>query len=271
MPKRPVATRSRGVRLNTKRAVRDAVVSGLHKLEGVLFLSFLKIVATLWLLVYPILIALQVSPFTKNVGWWLTLFVSAFAVANVYRFQDRFGQWRSTFRQRDRLLLGYFAALCRHMRAEKTAQPDLTAAELQRIALQLLVETTRRLTEAPSTVDISANVMVLENDELVIKTFDSMLLERRHIAVKTSAAGAGEALTTLRPVYVPDTRAPSVKDTFPEGRPYRSILSFPVVVGGQCRAVVNVDSTEPDFFDFEHIRDPLYPLAMLVGLSIELP
>lgn len=56
-------------------------------------------------------------------------------------------------------------------------------------------------------------------------------------------AGAVAAYCTTEPQYIPDTReVPEI----PAGRPYRSILSWPVVCDSACDVlgVVNVDSTE---------------------------
>lgn len=86
--------------------------------------------------------------------------------------------------------------------------------------------------------------------------------------------GAGEAYRLNDVAYIPDV-AKLPESVVTRGRPFRSVVSFPVTgrPDGRPLAVVNIDSSEPDYFDSPLIAARLRPLILpgvqAIGLAIQ--
>lgn len=88
---------------------------------------------------------------------------------------------------------------------------------------------------------------------LVTVKFQAELPDRlpgRRLSLVAGKPGSVAAFISKRPQYVPDTQAKAVRKQF-EDRPYRSLMSWPVLHGtsGNAIGVVNVDSELPNGFD----------------------
>lgn len=150
---------------------------------------------------------------------------------------------------------------------------------------------TKRALQLPETTDaaITANLMVAipltdkskQSIQLKLKYWGIGRTSDRHtielnVDRKKPNPGAPEAYVFNKTVYVNNTLAETYKAYFQESRPYRSIVSFPVVgYDAKVFAVVNVDSNVPDMFksdDFiSHTLLPrIRPLLHLLSLEQEL-
>jgi GAF domain-containing protein len=136
--------------------------------------------------------------------------------------------------------------------------------------LKTMVDKARELLSESREHILSANLMVAVDTKrmLRIKTYSSTPLGRNRSDVRYDAPGAGRAISTMQPVYIPDIKSSDLKGHFREDAPYRSILSIPIGVDGKRLGVVNIDSTEEDHLQLEWLVDHLQPYVQLLGLSL---
>ncbi len=113
-----------------------------------------------------------------------------------------------------------------------------------------------------------------EPECLRVWCYDRTHGDSRWSALPLDGPGAGEAYRLNEVAYIPDVvKLPASAVT--RGRPFRSVVSFPVTgrPDGRPLAVVNIDSSEPDYFDSPLIAARLRPLILpgvqAIGLAIQ--
>ena len=142
------------------------------------------------------------------------------------------------------------------------------ACELARVTLRL-----------PPGCEISASLLlpVKDGEQLVglkVSAQDDYRPGRHHPIIPLDAPGAPFTLSTGKPCCIPFTSR--VKHPRLRGRTYRSMATFPIMVGepgttGQQVAVLAMDATEPYVFDpraIERLGPLLSPMAQLIGLAL---
>lgn len=132
-------------------------------------------------------------------------------------------------------------------------------------------------------VTICSNFMVARyqpNRELEIIQWGTRSADRDPKVLPVDDAnplpGAPLALVEQRIVYIPDTQTATYDELF-KNRPYRSILSIPVVVHmprPHVIGVINIDSTRENYFiSDEHIKEQLkaklMPHVQLITMELE--
>jgi hypothetical protein len=162
-----------------------------------------------------------------------------------------------------------------------TAEPQLIRKPEDAIGLLL-----RRACELagvtlllPPGCEISANLLLPVKDGehltgLKVAAQDDYRPGRHHPVIPLDAPGAPFTLSTGEPCCIPFTS--EVKHPRLQGRRYRSMVTFPIVVGepgttGQTVAVLAMDATEPYVFDrgaVAQLGPLLSPLAQLIGLAL---
>lgn len=162
-----------------------------------------------------------------------------------------------------------------------TAEPQLIRKPEDAIGLLL-----RRACElagvtllVPPGCEISANLLlpVKDGEQLVglkVAAQDDYRPGRHHPLIPLDAPGAPFTLSTGEPCCIPFTS--EVKHPRLRGRRYRSMATFPIMVGepgttGQQVAVLAMDATEPYVFDpraVTHLGPFLSPVAQLIGLAL---
>jgi hypothetical protein len=131
----------------------------------------------------------------------------------------------------------------------------------------------------PPGCEISANLLlpVKDGEQLVglkVAAQDDYRPGRHHPVIPLDAPGAPFTLSTGEPCCIPFTS--EVKHPRLSGRRYRSMATFPIMVGepgttGQQVAVLAMDATEPYVFDLGAVAQLgsfLSPVAQLIGLAL---
>jgi hypothetical protein len=162
-----------------------------------------------------------------------------------------------------------------------TAEPQLIRKPEDAIGLLLrrACELARVTLLLPPDCEISANLLlpVKDGEHLVclkVAAQDDYRPGRHHPIIPLDAPGAPSTLSTGEPCCIPFTS--QVKHARLRGRRYRSMVTFPIVVGepgttGQTIAVLAMDATEPYVFDpraVAHLGPFLSPVAQLIGLAL---
>lgn len=140
---------------------------------------------------------------------------------------------------------------------------------IQRGILSVIVDKTKELLSEHRNV-VSANLMIADDaaQQLRLTIFSQQAVGREKRAVPYGAPGAGRALLDGKVVYIPDIRSSDMKGHFRNDAPYRSILCLPITCEHKKLGVVNVDSTEVDYFRMTWLADHLAPYTELLGLSL---
>lgn len=162
-----------------------------------------------------------------------------------------------------------------------TAKPQLIRRPEDAIGLLLrrACELARVTLRLPSGCEISANLLlpVKDGEQLVglqVAAQDDYRAGRHHPVIPLDAPGAPFTLSTGEPCCIPFTS--EVKHPRLRGRKYRSMATFPIMVGepgttGQQVAVLAMDATEPYVFDpraVARLGPLLSPMAQLIGLAL---
>jgi hypothetical protein len=142
------------------------------------------------------------------------------------------------------------------------------ACELARVTLLM-----------PPGCEISANLLlpVKDGEQLTglrVEAQDDYRPGRHHPIIPFDAPGAPFTLSSGKPYCIPFTS--QVKHPRLRGRRYRSMATFPIMVGepgttGQAIAVLAMDATEPYVFDpraIARLGPLLSPMAQLIGLAL---
>lgn len=162
-----------------------------------------------------------------------------------------------------------------------TAKPQLIRTPEDAIGLLLrrACELARVTLLMPPGCEISANLLLpVEDGEqltgLRVVAQDDYRPGRHHSIIPLDAPGAPFTLSSGKPYCIPFTS--EVRHPRLQGRRYRSMVTFPIVVGepgssGQTIAVLAMDTTEPYVFDsgaVTHLGPLLSPVAQLIGLAL---
>jgi putative methionine-R-sulfoxide reductase with GAF domain len=136
--------------------------------------------------------------------------------------------------------------------------------------LSIIVDKTRELLQETRVDVYSANLMVADEAKkiLTLSDFSRAHSNRKVIDVKFGDPGAGQAIMSGIPVYIPDIQQDGLRQHFRAEAPYRSILCLPIVCDHKKIGVVNVDSIRPDDLPSELLAAHLAPYVQLLGLSI---
>jgi hypothetical protein len=131
----------------------------------------------------------------------------------------------------------------------------------------------------PLGCELTANLLLpIEDGErlvgLKVAAQDDHRPGRHHPVIPLDAPGAPFTLSTGEPCCIPFTS--KVKHPRLQGRRYRSMATFPIVVGepgtaGQTIGVLAMDATEPYVFDPRAVAQLgpfLSPVAQLIGLAL---
>jgi hypothetical protein len=162
-----------------------------------------------------------------------------------------------------------------------TAEPQIVRRPEDAIGLLLrrACELARVTLRLPPGCEITANLLLpVEDGEhlvcLKVAAQDDYRPGRHHPIIPLDAPGAPFTLSTGKPCCIPFTS--TVKHARLQGRRYRSMATFPIVVGepgttGQAIAVLGMDATEPYVFDpaaVAQLGPFLSPVAQLIGLAL---
>lgn len=162
-----------------------------------------------------------------------------------------------------------------------TAEPQLIRKPEDAIGLLLrrACELARVTLLLPPDCEISANLLLPLKDGEQLTGFkvaaqDDYRPGRHHPVIPLDAPGAPFTLSTGEPCCIPFTS--EVKHPRLSGRRYRSMATFPIMVGepgttGQQVAVLAMDATEPYVFDPRAVAQLgpfLSPVAQLIGLAL---
>lgn len=189
-------------------------------------------------------------------------------------------RWNDFWSERATVLTGSIGQLCEMVRYRRNSgrrkpEPSRIASSL----LQQLTDVIEGLTRPGKGNKITSCLLVPERDgraagskvvALVAFTYNH-LTDRRYSRVPIDRPGAaGPAFCEKEPVVVSDTTVPPYAEEF-KGRPYKSVIGFPVLVGGEVLAVVTVDATEAGFFTQELMErkllaDSIAPYLKLIAL-----
>lgn len=98
--------------------------------------------------------------------------------------------------------------------------------------------------------------------------------DRSHELIGLKSPGAGRAFSDGVPSQVPDVDVSDEERV--KGRAYKSIGSFPIIVGhgndtGRVRAVLSLDATVPNVFTKKTVSNLapfINPIAQLIGLAL---
>jgi hypothetical protein len=162
-----------------------------------------------------------------------------------------------------------------------TAEPQIVRKPEDAIGLLLrrACELARVTLLLPPGCEISANLLlpVKDGEQLVglkVSAQDDYRPGRHHPVIPLDAPGAPFTLSTGEPCCIPFTS--EVKHPRLSGRRYRSMATFPIMVGepgttGQQLAVLAMDATEPYIFNPRAVAQLgpfLSPVAQLIGLAL---
>lgn len=162
-----------------------------------------------------------------------------------------------------------------------TAEPQLIRKPEDAIGLLLrrACELARVTLLLPPDCEISANLLLplKDGEQLVglkVAAQDDYRPDRHHPVIPLDAPGAPFTLSTGEPCCIPFTSG--VKHPRLSGRRYRSMATFPIMVGepgttAQAIAVLAMDATEPYVFDPRAVAQLgpfLSPVAQLIGLAL---
>lgn len=103
-------------------------------------------------------------------------------------------------------------------------------------------------------------------------TYNKNLARNKSLITVGTPSPALEAFTGPSVKIVADTCEAKYRVAF-EGRPYRSVMAFPVIIGGRVLAVVTVDSAVAGHFTDEMrvekgIDAAIFPFLKLLGLAL---
>jgi hypothetical protein len=213
--------------------------------------------------------------------WWAILVVVILFFEN-WEKGKRAVQWQAYWTERGRIIAGVLDEVGQYL----THQPaDGRRPSIDRIGagvLQQIVTVVRDLTRPDEGVHIMACILipeekVIDGGKQPVGLQASVYNEAagRHKSwISLSKPGpAQEAYETGRPAVVADTSAEPYREQF-EGKPYRSVMAFPVNVGqksGRKIAIVTVDATQantftPETLEQHGIEAAIFPYLKMIGL-----
>jgi hypothetical protein len=219
-----------------------------------------------------------------HVIYWWAFLVLGVGGYETYRKGERREAWAEYWQERGRTLGGNVEEICLvllggRVGGGRPSSPDRIAAGI----LQQIVHVVCHLTKPGQGVHVMACLLVPVTSKSGAST---VVVALQAIAYNENAGRnfsvididdpgpATEAFRSGVPKIVPDTGVEAYHDQF-AGRPYRSVMAYPVRVGGASGhrlAVVTIDATEAGHFREEDritkgIDAAIFPLLKLIALA----
>lgn len=209
--------------------------------------------------------------------------VSVSIMYQLYARTQRTVQWQAYWTERARTLGGNMEQAGKLFLLPKGDDRRPSSEQVTADLLRQIVDVVRSLTDPPPGVHIMSCMLVPVCDEtgpgarpdaLQATTYNENA-GRNHSRIPLSAPGpACEAYHKSRTSVVADTTKDPYREQF-KGRPYKSVVAFPVNIGhgdGRRLAVVTIDATEAGIFTDEivekkGIEAAIFPYLKLIGLT----
>lgn len=212
-------------------------------------------------------------------GWrWMVGLVAIYLLSEWFRGLARAGvldHHRKVFENVGELISSMAGMHAGDATPQMVRKPEDAIGLLLRRACELVQITLR----PPLGCEITASLVlpVIEDQRPTgfrVTAQDDFRPGREHPIIPLDAPGAPFTFSTGRPCSVPSTS--EVKHPRVQGRRYRSIGTFPIMVGepgttGQVIGILALDATEPYIFDsgaMTHLSPFLSPVAQLIGLAL---
>jgi hypothetical protein len=233
---------------------------------------------------WPVWIEPPLAPSFHIIYWWAVL-VLAFGAYETYQSGRRRERWLEYWQERGRILGGNVEEIALVLLGSgaggrKVSSPDLIAAGI----LQQIADVVRDLTKPDAGVHIMACLLEPQRSgrssaaEVVAlqATVFNQNVGRSFSRLDIGDPGpATEAFRSGTPQVVADMGVDPYGERF-EGRPYRSVMAYPVKIGGlsgQRLAVVTVDASQPGHFVEgdrveKGIDAAIFPLLKLLGMLL---
>jgi GAF domain-containing protein len=226
--------------------------------------------------------ALPFLPTFHIIYWWAALTLGVVAYEAWEKTKTNV-QWLGYWNERARILAGNIeeiGEILLHRRQDgRPPSPDLVIAGV----LQQISDVVRDLTKPPPGVHIMACMLypVCEDSGPTAKpvalqaAIYNQNAGRNKSCIPLDLPGpACEAYNSGRTVVVADTSAEPYREQF-AGKPYKSVVAFPVNVGnktGRRIAVVTVDATAANTFTEELVEErgieaAIFPYLKLIGVT----
>ncbi|WP_420130243.1 GAF domain-containing protein [Longimicrobium sp.] len=212
-------------------------------------------------------------------GWrWMAGLVAIYLLSEWFRGLARAGvldHHRKVFENLGELISSMAGMQAGNSAPQIVRNPEDAIGLLLRRACELVQVTVR----PPLGCEITANLVlpVIVDQQPTgfrVTAQDDFRPGRDHPVIPLDAPGAPFTFSTGRPVSVAATS--EVKHPRVQGRRYRSIGTFPIMVGepgttGQVIGILAMDATEPYIFDsgaMARLSPFLGPVAQLIGLAL---
>lgn len=159
-----------------------------------------------------------------------------------------------------------------HKREQINAQAPANIANFRQEALTLIAEHVRHSRGDRKGVEIFANLLIADGNEMVVVARDRLHMNRTTPARSLKSCSlAWKALSSGVEQVTGDVYA-DYPETMP-GKPYRSILVIPVKWRETLVGVVSVDSSRRYHFDgtFRELVRSLLPYVALLGWTLQAP
>lgn len=218
-----------------------------------------------------------------HIIYWWALLVLAVMGWETYERGQKAVQWLAYWTDRGRLVGGNIEEIGEFMLSRPgDGGPTPSVQQIGAEILGQIVTVVSDLTHPPAGVHIMACMLV----PVVEKTGEREHVTALQASIYNQNAGrnrsripinvpgpACEAYHYGRPAVIPDTSQEPYTKQF-EGKPYRSVMGFPVNIGsrgGRKIAVVTVDATAPNTFTEEILREKgieaaIFPYLKMIGL-----
>jgi hypothetical protein len=218
-----------------------------------------------------------------HIIYWWSVLVLAFGAYEAYSNGRRRENWQSYWQDRGRILGGNMdeiglAIIGARSGGGKPSSPDRIAAGI----LQQIADVATDLTRPEKGAHIMACMLVPVYEgtgaakklvALHATTYNQNAGRNKSRISVNDPSPACQAFITGHPQVVADTSAAPFGEHF-KGRPYRSVMAYPVQIGGTAGhklAVVTIDATVAGHFTEEgRIRDgidaAIFPYLKLIGL-----
>lgn len=233
---------------------------------------------------WPVWIETPLAPSFHIIYWWAVL-VLTFGAYEMYQSGRRRERWLEYWQERGRILGGNVEEIALVLLGSGAggrmpSSPDRIAAGI----LQQIADVVRDLTKPGAGVHIMACLLEPQRNG---RSSSSEVVALQATAYNQNAGRsfsrleiddpgpATEAFRSGTPKVVADTGVDPYAEQF-EGRPYRSVIAYPVKIGGlngQRLAVVTVDATQSGHFVEEDrvekgMDAAIFPLLKLIGMLL---
>jgi hypothetical protein len=212
-------------------------------------------------------------------GWrWMVGLIAIYLLSEWFRGLARAGvldHHRVVFERLGELISSIAGIHAGYAAPQIVRKPEDAIGLLLRRACELAQLTLR----PPPGCEITANLVlpIIEDQRAAgfkVTAQDDFRAGREHPVIPLDAPGAPFTFSTGRPCATPCTS--EVKHPRVQGRRYRSLATFPIMVGepgttGQVIGILALDATEPYIFDsgaVARLGPVLSPFAQLIGLAL---